>query len=239
MAERKGPERLDKLIAAQTSLSRREVHQLISRGQVVVNGQAVRGFDAKADPDLDQVTVSGRPLALKRYSYLMLHKPRGVVCATQDRALPTVLDLVPPPLRRSGLFPAGRLDKDTTGFVLNDGAFAHRILSPKSHVPKVYTARLDSPAGPEVCQAFAQGMRIGSDQCLPALLELVDPSGLVARVTLREGMYHQIKRMFGAFGIGVEELHRDRIGGLDLDPALPVGNCRELNREELEKILQE
>lgn len=241
MAQERGLQRLDKLIAAQTSLSRRQVHQLLSRGQVTVNGQAVRRFDAKADPDTDQVALSGQPLALKRYSYLMLHKPQGVVCATQDRALPTVLDLVPEPLRRSGLFPAGRLDKDTTGFVLitNDGEFAHRILSPRSHVPKVYTAWLDKPADGQVVQAFAAGMQIGADRCLPARLELVDLGGRVARVTLREGMYHQIKRMFGAFGIGVQALHREQIGGLKLDPALPAGKCRELDREELEKILRE
>ena len=241
MAGKQGPQRLDKLIAAQSSLSRRQVHLLLSKGQVLVNGQAVRRFDAKADPDTDQVTVCGKPLALRRYSYLVLHKPKGVVCATQDRALPTVLDLVPEPLRRSGLFPAGRLDKDTTGFVLltNDGEFAHRILSPRSHVPKVYIAWLDKPADERVVQAFAAGMRIGADQCQPARLELVDPGGRVARVTLREGMYHQIKRMFGAFGIGVEALHRQQIGGLALDPALPEGACRELSREELEKILRE
>lgn len=168
---------------------------MLSRGQILVNGQPVRNFDSRVDLEHDEVLVDGQPLALTRYSYLMLHKPRGVVCATADAALPTVLDLVPEELRRSGLAPAGRLDKDTTGFVLltNDGDFSHRILSPRSHVPKTYLALLDRPPDHLVVEAFAAGVALSPDKhdnlgpgggaarqekertiCLPARLEPVE-----------------------------------------------------------------
>ena len=131
-------ERLDKVVASRTALSRREVRRLASRGQVTVNGLPERSCERRVDPDTDEIAVAGRALEMGRHAYLMLNKPRGVVCATHDDKLPTVLDLVPEELRRSGLFPAGRLDKDTEGFVLitDDGEFAHRILAPRSHVPK-------------------------------------------------------------------------------------------------------
>ncbi|MCI8648901.1 MAG: rRNA pseudouridine synthase [Anaerotruncus sp.] len=250
-------ERLDKLIAAQTALSRKDVHKLLSRGQISVNGVVVRNFDSRIDWETDLVTVEGQPLALQKYSYLMMNKPRGVVCATKDLALPTVLDFVPDELCRSGLFPAGRLDKETTGFVLltNDGAFGHRILAPKSHLPKRYFVQLDKPVPCELVSAFAAGVKLppekqerrqmekspeGRDRsiCLPAQLELLDDI-CTARVTLHQGMYHQVRRMFAVFGLEVVALHREQIGGLRLDPMLQPGQCRIITSEELTQLKME
>ena len=136
------PERLDKVLAAQSTWSRKDVKELIRKGQVTVNGLLARQADQKIHWDRDQVEVGGKPLILRRHLYLMMNKPAGVVSAARDENCPTVVDLVPPELRRQGLFPAGRLDKDTTGLVIitDDGELAHRILAPKSHVPKVYLA---------------------------------------------------------------------------------------------------
>lgn len=233
-------QRLDKILAAQGLSSRKEVKALISKGLVAINGQVVRQADFKVDPDVDQAVVNGKELPLKEYLYLMLHKPPGIVSATRDRNLPTVVDLVPPSLQRRGLFPAGRLDKDTEGFVLitDDGAFAHRILTPRNHLPKVYLARLDQPIGPQVAVEFAKGVKLDEeDQCSPAQLEILENgANPQVQVTIHEGMYHQIKRMFERFGYKVIYLKRLQIGGLPLDPTLPMGECRELTPAELASI---
>lgn len=234
-------QRLDRTIAAQNTLSRSEVKALIRKKQVLVNGVPARTADQTVDWDTDTVTVCGKPLVLRQHLYLMLHKPQGVVSATDDPRFPTVVDLVPPEFARKGLFPAGRLDKDTTGFVLitDDGDFAHRILSPKRHVPKTYLATVNGTIGPETIQAFARGIDLhGDGPTLPARLEVAEhrPEGDVGRVVLREGMYHQIKRMFAACSLTVTALHRVRMGSLYLDPALPEGACRELTPQELELI---
>lgn len=226
-------ERLDKLLAAQGLGSRKEIKELVRRGCVAVEGRVVKSADLKIDPEA-AVTVEGKPVALKKHLYLMLNKPTGVVSASKGDGCPTVVDLVPPELRRRGLFPAGRLDKDTTGFVLitDDGAFAHDILSPRRHIPKTYVATLDGPLSNEVVRAFAGGIPLkNEDRCLPARLTILDDH--TARVVLHEGMYHQIKRMFAACGLYVEALHRTAMGALPLDPALAPGQCRELSAAEL------
>jgi 16S rRNA pseudouridine516 synthase len=226
-------ERLDKLLAAQGSWSRREIKDFVRRGAVTVNGKNVRSADIKITTD-DEVIVFGKPVVLRKHLYLMLNKPMGVVSASRGDDCPTVVDLVPPELKRRGLFPAGRLDKDTTGFVLitDDGAFAHDILSPKRHIPKTYIATLDGVLTQEVVDAFAGGIPLkNEDQCLPAELTIVDDH--TARVVLHEGMYHQIKRMFAACGLHVEALHRIAMGAMVLDKNLAEGQCRELTAEEL------
>ena len=232
--------RLDKLLAGQGTLSRREVKEMVRRGRVAVNGSVVKTADLQVDPEQDQVAVDGRELIVREHLYLMLHKPQGVVSATEDRRQPTVLDLVPEELRRKGLFPAGRLDKDTEGFVLitDDGAFAHRILAPKNKLPKRYTAVLDHPIEPMVEEEFRRGVDIGGgDRTLPAELTVLE-NGANPRVevVICEGMYHQIKRMFERFGYQVTYLKREQIGGLPLDPELPLGACRELTPEELDRL---
>lgn len=254
MKEQTKRDRLDKVLAAQTVYSRSQIHRLLSSGKIRVNGETVRKTDARIDPDTDQVELDGQLLRISRFCYLMLNKPRGVVCATSDAAHQTVLDLVPEEWRRAGLFPAGRLDKETEGFVLitDDGDFAHRILAPKSHLPKSYLALLDKPFSPEVVAAFAAGVllppeskrekrqacegtpaRRNGAQCLPAMLTADAQDYTRARVVVRQGMYHQVRRMFEAFDLQVLSLYREAIGQLQLDRALAPGECRPLRPEEL------
>lgn len=228
------PERLDKVLAGQSTWSRREVRDWIKGGLVTVNGAPVRDPGQKIIQETDRVAVKGREITLRRNLYLMMDKPAGVVSASRDDGCPTVVDLVPPELKRPGLFPAGRLDKDTTGMVIitDDGALAHHILSPKSHVPKVYLAHIDSFITNAMIQGFAQGIPVGEEGVtLPAELVALDLD--LARVTLREGMYHQIKRMFASYGAKVLELRRVSMGGLVLDGTLGPGGCRELTPREL------
>ena len=232
--------RLDRLLAGQGTLTRKEVREMVRKGRVTVNGAPEKSADRQVDPAADRICVDGAELRVREHLYLMLHKPQGVVSATEDRHQPTVLDLVPPELRRKNLFPAGRLDKDTEGFVLitDDGAFAHRILSPKNKLPKRYTAVLDHRIDPMVAGEFEKGVDIGGgDHTLPASLEILE-NGENPRVSvvICEGMYHQIKRMFERFGYQVIYLKREQIGGLPLDPALPQGECRELTEEELRQL---
>ena len=229
-------ERLDKLLAAQGTWSRREIKDFVRRGAVTVNGKNVRTADVKITTD-DEVIVFGKRIALKKHLYLMMNKPMGVVSASRGDDCPTVVDLVPAELKRKGLFPAGRLDKDTTGFVLitDDGAFAHDILSPKRHIPKTYIATLDGVLTEQVAEAFAGGIPLkNEDKCLPAQLTILDDH--TAKVVLHEGMYHQIKRMFAACGLHVEKLHRIAMGAMLLDETLAEGQCRELTAEELELV---
>lgn len=231
------PERLDKVLAAQSTWSRKDVKELIRKGRVTVNGLPAKQADQKIRWDRDRVEVGGRPLVLRRRLYLMMNKPAGVVSAARDESCPAVVDLVPPELRRQGLFPAGRLDKDTTGMVIitDDGELAHRILAPKSHVPKVYLVRLDRLLTNEMAEGFSRGIPLGEEgTTLPAELEPLDAD--LALVTLREGMYHQIKRMFAFYGAGVLELHRVSMGALALDRGLAPGECRELTPQEVELL---
>ena len=230
-------QRLDKFISSQlVSASRKDAREMIKRGEVSVNGAVERSAERKIDAERDSVTLRGEPVGFKKHLYIMLNKPAGVVCATRDGLSETVLELLPPELRRTGLFPAGRLDKDTVGFVLitDDGALAHRILSPKSHVDKEYFVRLrdDIPADAE--EVFAGGMELDGEKCLPAVLEKVSPKE--CRLTLREGKYHQIKRMFESLGNEVVYLKRISIAGIELDEKLSEGQARELTAEELAKL---
>ncbi|MBE6763029.1 MAG: rRNA pseudouridine synthase [Ruminococcaceae bacterium] len=226
-------ERLDKYLSAQTTLSRRDATAAIRRGRVTVNGIAVRDPAQKLDPAIATVTLDGQAVAYHRYVYILLNKPAGILCVSRDPKTETVVDLLPDEWRTRGLFPAGRLDKDTTGMVLltDDGDYAHRMLAPKKHVPKRYLATLDAPADQAVCDAFKNGMTLANGEvCLPADCELAE--GCNAVVTLHEGKYHQVKRMFAACGRHVERLHRLSMGGLPLDESLAPGEYRLLTEEE-------
>ena len=232
-------QRLDKLLSDSGHFTRSEARNAIRAGRVRVNGEAVRKPEQKYDEDTDAITVDGEALSCSAFRYLMLHKPPGVLSATDDPKQTTVLDLLPPHLQKQGLFPVGRLDKDTTGLLLltNDGDFAHRVISPKKHVPKRYRAALDGPIGPEDIAAFAEGLVLADGtKCLPAALERAESGEGI--VTVYEGKYHQVKRMFAARGRTVTALHRERIGALWLDDALPPGAFRELRPEELDAIFQ-
>lgn len=227
-------ERLDKLLAGTGKWSRREVKALVRQGLVRVDGRLAASAEDKLDPAAAVVTVAGETVALHRFTYVMLHKPAGVLTATEDRKQPTVLDLLPPELRRIGLAPVGRLDKDTEGLLLltNDGELAHRLLSPKYHVDKRYLARVDGELSAADAEAFARGMTLGDGlECLPAGLEVLPDR--VCIVTLREGKFHQVKRMLAARGAPVLYLKRLSMGPLTLDDSLAAGAYRLLRAEEI------
>ena len=231
-------ERIDKIIASQGQYSRSDVKKLISKKQVAINGEVVKSSSVKADPLADRITVKGIELNFKRNVYLMLNKPKGYVSATEDRDHQTVLELVPEEFSGRDIFPAGRLDRDTTGLMIitDDGALAHNILTPKKHVQKIYHVELDIPVTEEMTRGFAEGVELNDGICKEAGLEITGEYS--ARVTLKEGRYHQIKRMFGCYGAKVVELHRLTMGNLHLPEDLAVGECRELTEEEL-KLLQQ
>ncbi len=230
-------QRLDKIIASRTLYSRREVQDLIKKGLVRVNGISVRDRGAKIDDEKDSVSVNGEELKLEKYVYLMLNKPKGVVSATNDPKTKTVIDLVPDEYRGRNLFPAGRLDITTTGFVLitDDGDYAHRILSPKNHIEKTYEARLAESVTEQQLKAVAEGITLkDGTACLPAKLRVLETGeNPLVEIKICEGKYHQIKRMFAAAGNGVIELKRTKMGGLPLDSRLAEGECRCLTPDEV------
>lgn len=226
-------ERLDKIIANRGIASRREVKELVRQGRVLVDGVPASAPDVKVSAETVAITVDGVPVSGERYTYLLLHKPAGVLTATEDSRQRTVLDLLPPELRKRGLAPVGRLDKDTEGLLLltDDGELAHRLLSPKYHVDKRYFARVDGPLDQADVDAFAAGMTLGDGlMCLPAGLEPLAEGTCI--VTLREGKFHQVKRMLAARGAPVLYLKRLSMGPLTLDAELPIGGWRELTAEE-------
>ena len=230
-------ERLDKYLSSQTAMSRKEAQKAIKEKRVMVNGDVIRAVDTKVDVETDTVSLDGQPLTYQEFVYYMMYKPKGVVSATQDRTERTVLDILPPELRRDGLFPAGRLDKDTTGLLIitDDGDYAHRMLSPKKHVVKHYLATLDREPDAEIIQRFADGITLGDGTvCKSGQAELI--GGRHVAVAISEGKYHQVKRMFAALGYRVVALERVKIGGLTLDERLAPGEVREMSAEEAAKV---
>ncbi len=233
-------QRLDKLISSQGTYTRKEAQQLIKDGAVKVDGITVRDRGFHIDPDVSRVMLNGKEFSVEKFVYLMLNKPKGVVSATNDRSQKTVVDLVPDELKKRNLFPAGRLDMTTTGFVLitDDGDFAHKILSPKNHIEKTYEARLAEHVSDEQLKMVAEGIVLGDGtECLPAKLRrLEDGENPLVEIKICEGKYHQIKRMFAAAGNGVIELKRTKMGRLALDEKLGEGECRKLSAEEVALI---
>lgn len=231
-------ERIDKIIASQGLYSRSDVKYLVAKRRVAIDGEVVSSASQKADAEKSCITIDGKTLHVKKQIYLMLHKPMGYVSATEDKEHQTVLALVPQEYRGRNLFPAGRLDKDTTGLMVitDDGVLAHNILSPKKHIQKVYHVTLDIPVTEEMKAGFAAGVELNDGVCKQA--QLVITGEYTAEVTLQEGRYHQIKRMFGCFGAKVVKLHRVAMGNLSLPADLPEGECRELTEEELLHLQQ-
>lgn len=230
-------ERLDKVLAGTGRWSRREVKLLVRQGLVRLNGAAAVSAEEKCDPETAVITVNGETVVLRRFTYVLLHKPGGVLTATEDRRQETVMELLPQELRRVGLAPVGRLDKDTEGLLLltNDGELTHRLLSPKYHVDKRYFARVDGHLTAAHAEAFAKGMTLGDGlKCLPARLEILPDNGCI--VTVREGKFHQVKRMLAACGAPVVYLKRLSMGPLCLEDTLAPGQCRKLRPEELAAV---
>lgn len=233
-------ERIDKLIASQGLLSRNDVKTMIKRGEVSVNGVVIKDSSVKVCYE-DDIVVNGKPLKQTEFTYIMLNKPKGVVSASEDKRDKTVVDILPDELKRKNLFPAGRLDKDTTGFCLitDDGDFAHRILSPSRHVDKTYIATVDKKINfANARKTFKDGIVLADGTVLlSADLELLsDDDNQSFKVVIKEGKYHQVKRMFASLGTTVIELKRVSIGGLVLDDNLEEGEARLLTAEELSKI---
>ena len=228
--------RLDKYLADTGAASRREAKAYIRRGEVTVDGVPARAPEQKI-AETAVVCLRGQPLRYQTYHYYMLHKPAGVLSARVDGRQQTVLDLLPPELRKRDLSPVGRLDKDTEGLLLltNHGELTHRLLSPRYHVDKVYYARVEGVLTAADTAAFAGGMVLADGlECLPAGLELLSPQE--ALVTLREGKFHQVKRMFHAVGKEVIYLKRLSMGSLVLDKTLTKGEYRSLTEEEIKKL---
>lgn len=229
-------ERIDKIISEQTHYSRKEIKKLISQKAVYVNGELVKKPECKYDETNISLKINGKEIEIKKNVFLLLNKPKGYVSATEDKAQKTVLDLVPEKYKNRNLFPAGRLDKDTTGLMLitDDGEFAHNILSPRKHVKKEYEVVLDIPVTSTMVDGFKDGVNLNDGECKSALLEITGEYS--ANVTITEGRYHQIKRMFGCFGAKVVKLNRICIGNLYLPKELNLGEIKEATEEELQKI---
>ena len=229
-------ERIDKIIASQGLYSRSDVKYMVNRKRITIDGKIITSASQKADVDKNEILLDGKPFVVKKQIYLMPNKPKGYVSATEDKKQQTVLELVPAELKGRDLFPAGRLDKDTTGLMIitDDGMLAHNILSPKKHVQKIYRVELDIPGTEEMQKGFAEGVELNDGVCKDAKLVILGEK--TAEVTLREGRYHQIKRMFGCYGAKVVELHRIAMGELFLPDDLPEGQCRELTEEDLVKL---
>ena len=233
-------ERLDKLLASTGKWSRREAKDLIRQGRVLADGVPVRSGQDKADPESAVISVNGEPLGYRRYTWVMLNKPAGVVSSTDEPGERTVLDLLGEEYQNLGIFPAGRLDKDTEGLLLltNDGPLAHRLLSPKRHVDKVYYLEVDGVLDQGDVEAVRAGVVLGDGYiCLPGVLELL--SSQSAHITIHEGKYHQVKRMLAVRGKPVTYLKRVRFGPLELDESLPKGAYRRLNDRELKGIFSQ
>jgi len=232
--------RLDRLLSELGVASRSELRNIIRSGRVSVDGQTVTAPEKRVDPETESVRLDGQELRLQRCRYFMMDKPAGVLSVTEDRRQDTVLDLLPPELRRLGLFPVGRLDKDTSGLLLltNDGEFAHRVISPKSGVEKRYRAEVEGIPDEEDVRAFAEGIVLADGtRCLPAKLEITGES--LCFVTVMEGKYHQVKRMLAARGMPVTALRRLSVGELTMPESLAAGAVRELDASDLCKVLRD
>lgn len=228
--------RIDRILSEQTNYSRKEIKKLVSKGLVLVNECVVRRSDEKYDEDSISIKINGEDVSVNKHFYLLLNKPKGYVSTTVSDSDKTVIDLVPNKYKTRTLFPAGRLDKDTTGLMLitDDGVFAHNILSPKKHIKKIYEVVIDKDVSDEMINGFKDGVKLNDGECKSALLEKVDTNKCL--VTLTEGRYHQIKRMFGCYKAKVLELKRICMGELYLPTNLAVGEVREVSDEELIKI---
>ncbi|AYY77099.1 rRNA pseudouridine synthase [Listeria monocytogenes] len=230
--------RLDKLLSHTGFGSRKEVKPLLKSGAVVVNGTIQKDSKTQVNPDKDQITVHGTPVVYQEFVYFMLHKPQNVVSATEDNVSETVIDLLAQEDTLTDPFPVGRLDKDTEGLLIitNDGTLAHNLLSPKKHIDKTYYAKIDGDVTAADVEAFAAGIELDDGYtCKPASLEIITPNEI--NVTIQEGKFHQVKRMFAARGKTVSYLKRISMGNLQLDESLALGEYRPLTEAEL-AILQ-
>ena len=233
--------RLDKLLSEMGLLSRSEARVACKSGQVLVNGAPLKDSSAHVDPEVQSIVFRGREISYRRYTYVMLNKPEGYVSATEDSKLPVVTELLDTELRKMELFPVGRLDRDTTGLMIltNNGPLAHRVLSPKHHVPKVYRFTAAEPMADGVEETFSDGVTLADGyECKSAVIVL-DEDRMGGFITLTEGKYHQIKRMVASTHNRVVTLERISFGGIELDRTLARGEYRLLTSEEIALLEQQ
>lgn len=231
--------RLDKFICERTEHSRSQVKVLAKKGDIKVDGASVKSSDIKINPEEQTVSVCGKDIVYRKNTYILLNKPEGYVCSTDEKDGETVMNLVPTELRTKSMFPAGRLDKDSLGALLitDDGELAHRMLSPKSHIPKIYIVKLDRPFESKYVDIFKKGIELSNgDKCLPSRVKPVENCDKLAFVELNEGKYHQVKRMFASVGNHVNQLMRVSLGGLVLPEKLGIGAYMELLHKDVENL---
>lgn len=233
----KNYERLDKIISTQTSYSRKEIKKLARQGDITVNGIVCKTSDIKVDPDVDVIKVCGSVIEYKQYVYYMMNKPKGVLSASNDKTAKTVIDILPKELFRKNLFPAGRLDKDTTGLLIitDDGDFAHRMLSPSKKVYKHYIATVDKELCSDLKSKFEEGIVLEDGTvCQKAFFEKLDDRRALVKIC--EGKFHQVKKMFAACLYTVVDLERVQIGDLKLDSSLAYGETKMLTKNEQKAV---
>ncbi len=241
-------DRLDKFLAENTDLSRSDAKNAIKKGRVEVDGVKAKSPEMKVGEG-NAITLDGNEIGATGMIYIMLNKPQGVLSATEDGRTKTVIDLVREDekimekVRKTELFPIGRLDKDTEGliFLTNDGMLTHQLLSPKHHVEKIYYAECDGTLSEDAVKLFAEGLMVGEDyRALPAVLEVLEkgPDSCKLSITLTEGKFHQVKRMCHEVGVEVTYLKRVEFGGIPLDPELPVGEMRFLTEDEIRRLTE-
>ena len=234
--------RLDKCLADCGLGTRSEVKSLLKAKRITVNGKVVNNGKVQVNPETDEILFDGEKIQYEEFVYIMMNKPKGVVSATEDNLHKTVLDLIDPLYFKKGVFPVGRLDIDTHGLLLltNDGELAHRLLSPKKHVTKIYQARVEGVMTAEDAAAFEKGIVLSDGtECMPARLDILSTAQdeSIVQIHLKEGKFHQLKRMVKAFGKTVVDLQRLTMGPLKLDESLALGESRPLTEEELESLM--
>ena len=234
--------RLDKFISERTEYTRSQIKELAAKGKITLDGAVVKRCDVKIDPDTARAEVCEKAVGNSRFRYILLNKPQGYVCSTDDKDGETVMKLIPEDMRTKGMFPAGRLDKDSMGALLltDDGELAHRMLSPRRHIPKVYIVKLARPFENNYVNKFSEGLTLADGEtCLPARVKKAENSDNLAFVELCEGKYHQVKRMFASVGNHVEVLMRVSLGALVLPEKLAIGECMELLHKDVENLFKE
>ena len=234
--------RLDKCLADCGLGTRSEVKSLLKAKRITVNGKVVNNGKVQVNPETDDIMFDGEKIQYEEFVYIIMNKPKGVVSATEDNLHKTVLDLIDPLYFKKGVFPVGRLDIDTHGLLLltNDGELAHRLLSPKKHVTKIYQARVEGVMTAEDVTAFEKGIVLSDGtECMPARLDILSTTQdeSVVQIHLKEGKFHQVKRMVKACGKTVVDLQRLTMGPLKLDESLALGESRPLTEEELESLM--
>ena len=233
-------ERLDKALSGTGRWSRREVKELVRRGRVLLDGVPAASPEQKIDPETADIRVDGETVSCRRFTYVLLHKPKGYVSSADEPGQKSVLELVPPELCRKDLRPVGRLDKDSTGMLLltDDGQLAHQVIAARSHVAKYYHIVLARPWEDGYAEKMAEGMVLADGaQCLPAKAAPVEGTDREALICLHEGKYHQVRRMFAAAGNHVAELARIAMGGLEMPQDLEIGTCCVLSEKDVQKML--